>query len=73
MTICAQESSRYHFFPNSPGKICHRESSSSSTMWLSEWDRILMRRSFRVGRPIGYFCPDGACAFALLEAALLAS
>jgi len=33
----------------SPGKICHREPSSSSTMWLSEWDRILMARSFRVG------------------------
>ena len=33
----------------SPGKICHREPSSSSTMWLSEWDRILVARSFRVG------------------------
>src|ERR1700736_6140674 len=46
--------SRYHTYPvegevGSPGKICHREPSSSSTMWLSEWDRTLMARSFRVG------------------------
>jgi len=39
---------------------------------------ILMARSFRVAglgmrRPIGYFCPDGACAFELLGSGLLAS
>src|ERR1700688_1609299 len=33
----------------SPGKICHREPSSSSTMWLSEWDRILMARFASAG------------------------
>src|ERR1700687_593328 len=39
---------------SSPGKICHREPSSSSTMWLSEWDRTLMARSFRVGGPCAH-------------------
>jgi len=69
--LCQTESSVSGFQSKvrsrSPGKICHREPSSSSTRWLSEWDRILVARSFRVAglgmrRPIGYFCPDGACA-----------
>jgi hypothetical protein len=44
----------------SPGKICHREPSSSSTMWLSAWDRIFIAargakppgtRLVRIGQP----------------------
>ena len=48
--------------------ICRREPSSSSKMWLSEWDRVPHDAfiSGSVGSmrcPIGYFCPEGACAF----------
>jgi hypothetical protein len=54
----------------------HREPSSSSTMWLSGWDRILMARFASAAQcrgPIGYFCPDGTCAFEFLGLGLLAS
>jgi hypothetical protein len=45
-SIVTTESSVSGFQPSvtsrSPGKICHREPSSSSTTWLSEWDRIFI-------------------------------